>query len=95
VDAKIPKEIGSNTSEVMDLYQGKNKQTNSKSFLLPCLYIGFQQEVWPKIKVGLSASRHTLKECIFLLQNLNKRWIFLLQIKQKIPSLSVTSIFKF
>ena len=53
-----PKEVGSNASEGMDLPERlrAEMQAKNKSFLLPCFYIGLQQKVWPKLKVGLSAS---------------------------------------
>ena len=38
-----------------------SKQAKSKSFLLPCLYIAFQQKVWPRVKVCLPASRSESK----------------------------------
>jgi hypothetical protein len=57
---QTPKEVGSNASEGMDLPERlrAEMQAKNKSFLLPCFYIGLQQKVWPKLKVGLSASKN-------------------------------------
>lgn len=53
--------------EGMDLLARQSKQSKSKSCLLPCTFhVGFQQKVWPRIKVCLPASRS--KACTFLPQ---------------------------
>lgn len=45
--------------------QAESKQVISKSFLLPYLYLGFQQEVWSKLKVCIQASISSQSICSY------------------------------
>ena len=46
-----PEEVGSNTTEGMDLLVRQKQASKEQGFLLPCPYIGFQQKVWTRTKV--------------------------------------------
>lgn len=66
-----PKEVGSSSSEGMDVLT-RQEQTGEKQpmpLFFHCPYTGFQQKVWPRLKVCLPASRSRSKFCVFQYQN--------------------------
>jgi len=66
-----PREVGSNASEGMDLLT-RHGRTGKEESVLPSPSIGFQQKVWPRLKVYLSTSRSDLKTPVFLPQDLDQ-----------------------
>lgn len=58
-----PWEVGSNASEKNELTnESKGRQAKRASFFFHVLYIGCQEEVWPRLKVDLPTSKDlTLK----------------------------------
>jgi hypothetical protein len=50
--------VGSNTSERMGMQVRRGQTGKEQNFLRSCPYIGFQQKVWPGLKVCGVPSHH-------------------------------------